>query len=103
MRRRRFDLDRFFRRHPSLYLVIRLLIFGVGFSLFTWKCLEWGEIPGRRGGAIRYSEHPWFFIVMIGLFVSGTFFAVTGSILVYLKQSNLLPRDWKIRGMDFRR
>jgi hypothetical protein len=103
MRRRPFNLDRFFRRHPAFYLLIRLLIFGGGGSLAIWKCIEWGIIPGRRGGSIHYAEHPAFFVVLLTLCVSGVIVVVATSILVYLKQSGRLPRGWKPYGLDFRR
>jgi hypothetical protein len=97
-------LDRFFQRRPGLYFVIRLLVFGGGFSLVIWYCLDAGRIPGRHGrSGLDFAKHPTLFSAVIALMVAGTVIAVAMSTLVFLRQKKLLPPDRKPFGIDFRR
>lgn len=103
MARRGGKLDRFFRRRPGLYLAIRLLVFGGGFPTAIWYCLDRGRIPVRHTHSIHFAEHPIRFSTIIALMVAGTVIAVIVSILVFLRQKELIPADWKPFGLDFRR
>jgi hypothetical protein len=95
------SLARFFRSHPGCLFAVRLCTFGVTMPLLAWYSVEMGKIPGR-GGGIERAVHPEMFWITVALIIGGALFVTLVSTIIFFKKMRLIPRNWKLLGMDVR-